>query len=795
MSTETALAMGQRNPRRLRGLRHLWQVPTFVVGVLSLVAVALLRPLWSDGGQPLERDLAAARQSLEQAKPEPARARTFAERALSRAEPESRQAGDGHYLLGSALLLLAEQTPPGTGAVLWQQARTHLEQADALGTADADRARLAFRLGKTFHALNVEPQRVVDCLSWAVPDGADNAFDGYGLLADAYLRLPTPDLRKALDATRKQLALPTSDEAALAPPRLRCGELLCRLDQPEEARKVLGRIGPGAPPELLFRARLLRARLAQDEGSWAEAAKLWEEVRDDRRWLTADPGRTLYYLGLCYRKLDQLDKALKVWEECRQRNGDEGRAAALEVAQLRLRGEQPALALEAYTSALRGVAAPSDYHNPLIELTEARSRFETGCQVYRQTGAYEPAEQLAHLYERIALPGAGQELAGQAADAWGRSLLEQAAQAVTDQAARANEEEARKHFREAGAFYERAADLGPSAAEQADWLWHSAGDYLEGQDRDHAVRVLERFVQLPAASGDRLGQAWFLLGEAHRLLHNEVMAQAAYQKCIEYPGVFAFRARYELAVAKIGQKNCDDAEAELKDNIRLAPPGSEAHEKSLVTLATLQFQRRDYNNAFQNLQRALDTYPANGQAARLRLCYAQCCRHLAEQNGSRLTPEEYTIDPERQFRQGERTKLLERAAGQYQKLVQDLEGIATHRTLTADEASILRQAQFEYAECRFDLGKFEEALRLYNSLADRYRQQLEELIALRHVWQCHGVLFQPEQSRTTLERIQTAMQEMPMTAFDGSADVATRAWWEAWLSERSKMRDVAKPPQ
>jgi hypothetical protein len=715
---------------------------------------------------------------------------------LQAAAPSSHYAATAHYLLGCAYLMEAERTPANASGPFWQQARIHLEQADALGIAEAERPRLAYRLGKTYHVLNADPQRVVNYLSWSVQDGAPNLFEGYALLAEAYLRLPTPDLRNALDATRKQLALPNADETLLAAPRLLCGELLCRLDQADEARKILARVGPGAAPEMQFRSRLLRARLSQNDGAWAEAARLWEEVKADPRWTASDPGRTLYYLGLCYRKLDQPAAALKNWEECRQRGGDEAQAAALEVALVRLRGEQPATALEPFAAALRSVAAPADYHNPLIDLSETRNRFEAGCQVYRQIGAYEQAQQLANLYERIALPGVGQELAGQAAEAWARSLLEQATQAVTDQAAQALREEAQQHFRDAGGFYERAADLSPSATEQADWLWHAAADCLEGRDRDRAVHTLERFVQLPAAPGDHLGQGWYLLGEAHRLLGNEVMAQAAYQKCIEYPGSYAFRARYELAQAKIEQKSYDDAEAELIDNFRLAPPGSEAHEKSLITLAMLQFQRHKYSDAIRHLQKALDLYPANAATPRLRLYFAQCCRYLAEQANEHISPSERTSPEEQKHYRDERIKQVERAALQYQKLAQDLEAISAKRALSSEEEATLRQSLFAYADCRFDLGRPEEvreALRLYNQLADRYHGHVEELYALRHVWQCHGVLSQPEQARTTLDRLATALKEMPAAAFDGTTEAATHVWWENWLGEMSKLRDSAKP--
>jgi tetratricopeptide (TPR) repeat protein len=799
MDRDSALTFPPRKKSKTAALRHLWQVPTFFVGVVALLTVIALHPLGTQGcSRQLERDLAEARADLDLSPPDLLQARTLAERALQAAPAASRQAGEAHYLIGCAFLMQAERTAANASAGFWQQARLHLEQAEALGVPDADKPRLAYRLGKTYHVLNADPQRVVNWLAWSVQDGAANPFEGYALLAEAYLRLPTPDLRAALDATRKQLALPNADDTMLAAPRLLCGELLCRLEQLDEARKVLARVGTGAPPELLFRARLLRARLSQSEGAWGEAVKLWEEVKADPRWASADPGRTLYYLGLCYRKLDQSAQALKMWEECRQRGGDEAQAASLEIAQLRLRSEQPATALEAFAAAVRSEATPSDYHNPLIDLSEARNRFEAGCQVYRQAGAYEQAQQLARLYERIALPGVGQELAGQAAEAWARSLLEQATQAVTDQAAQALREEAQQHFRDAGGFYERAADLSPSATEQADWLWHAAADCLEGRDRDRAVHTLERFVQLPAAPGDHLGQAWYLLGEAHRLLGNEVMAQAAYQKCIEYPGSYAFRARFELAQAKIEQKNFDDAEAELTDNFRLAPPGSEAHEKSLVTLAMLLFQRHKYSEAIRHLQKALDLYPANAATPRLRLYFAQCCRYLAEQADAHIAPSERTSPEEQKHYREERIKQVERAALQYQKLAQDLEAIAAKRSLSAEEEATLRQSLFAYADCRFDLGRPEavrEALRLYNQLADRYHGQIEELYALRHVWQCHGILQQFQQARTTIDRVRTALKEMPAAAFDGSTEEATPQGWETWIINATKLSESAKPPR
>src|SRR5439155_16492171 len=131
-------------------------------------------------------------------------------------------------------------------------------------------------------------------------EAADDLGEAYGLLTQAYLRLPTPDIPSALASNLKHLQLPTANDDLLAPARLLRGELLLRLKDAAEARKVLSRIGESAPPTILARARILLAQSYQDEASWGQAAQLWEQALADRRQEPPARGRLLYNLGLCY---------------------------------------------------------------------------------------------------------------------------------------------------------------------------------------------------------------------------------------------------------------------------------------------------------------------------------------------------------------------------------------------------------------------------------------------------------------------------------------------------------------
>jgi RNA polymerase sigma factor (sigma-70 family) len=136
---------------------------------------------------------------------------------------------------------------------------------------------------------------------------------------------------------------------------------------------------------------------------------------------------------------------------------------------------------------------------------------------------------------------------------------------------------------------------------------------------------------------------------------------------------------------------------------------------------------------------------------------------------------------------------LEKAADAFQKV---LENAATEVVASPDAAKVVmvprrppeeeamaRQAAFAVAECRFELGQYNEALRQYNALANGPRE-VDTLIALRGVWQCYSVKLETEQAKRTLDRIGTALREMPDAGFDNCREINTRRWWEEWLREK-----------
>jgi tetratricopeptide (TPR) repeat protein len=774
-------------------------VPFFFAGLLALASVWLTRPLWYDpDARRVARELATARHLLEDPHASVSGLPVLLSDALSRMDRFPARLGEAHFLLGSTYLRLAEPLAADRAAELRRQARCHLQKAESLGVPEGDRARLRYRLGKVWYQTGGEWPKIIAYLADSIEPGADDRREGYSMLTQAYLHLPTPDINAALQANEKQLQLPISDENLQAPARLLRGELLMKIQEREAARKVLARIGSRAPAPIVSRARYLRASSYQEEQAWANAAPLWEAILADTRETPRDPGRILYDLGLCHRNLNHLTEAARAWERSIQQGGDTAQAVTFRLALLRLEMGNIAAVVELYERVLQNVAKPENYQVPCLPLTEARALVESGCRLCRDAGKFEEAQKLALLHARLAPPGPSQLLLAQVAQAWALSNRDQAQKAPNTERARRLEETARSHFKEAGAAYETAFAPDARAAEKAERLWQAAEAYRQGQDNPHVVSVLERFVQLLPAS-ERWSEAWYRLGESHLALRHEREARAAFTRCLEQVGPFAFRARYQLSLAELRAKNPSTAEEMLLQNLDLMRRGEvdpQAHQQTLYTLADLLYERGDYNQAAARWESALTDYPTNPEVLSARYRLGECYRRQAARVASSVEKDNPLVADLQIRYQRRAVYWLEKAVGNFQKLANDLDARPAN-SLTPAEAVYLRKALFAQADCHFELHHFSEAARLYHSLARRYPRQYEELVALEQLWYCYTLLGETDRSRlkeadATLQRARIALDALDESVFLGRPETEQRAAWEQKIKEaQEQLRKLA----
>jgi tetratricopeptide (TPR) repeat protein len=379
---------------------------------------------------------------------------------------------------------------------------------------------------------------------------------------------------------------------------------------------------------------------------------------------------------------------------------------------------------------------------------------------------------------------------GEVNEAWAEAQRAHAQELKVVDSARQEEEGARTLFREAGAAYQAAADSGAGQPEQGQWLWHAATCFSQGQDFARAIPAYLSLLKLrpPAA---QLSETCYRLGDAFRAIHEEESAKRYYSQCIATDGPFTYRARYQLAVAEMGHDRLLEAQEMLDHLLYLlertgAEQDREAHEKTLYTLGYILFRRREFDLAAKRWEEALRNYP--GSPTALLACYrlGLCYRGLADPAAHNLRPSDL---PDRQQRSaGQFGILLEKAAARFQKVVDDLQARPTAPPLTGTDATLLRDASFALADCRFEQGLYEEAKRLYIGLKTKYDLQVEGLTARKQLYLCYIASMAPEKpeenlelARRTLLEMRTILSHLDEGAFRGRPEPETRAAFEHWL--------------
>jgi tetratricopeptide (TPR) repeat protein len=758
MTTETA--------KRVPSLR--WQVPVFIAGLAALAFVGFGRPMWHiSDSQRFERLLSEVREALGDSPPNLKKAHEAIEAALNRADQFPVRLAEAQFLAGDVYSRLADRSPASEAAALWAKARLHLEEAAQGKVSEKDQGRFLYELGRArFHTGAPAPQ-IIDCLAPTVESIAEDRAEGYRMLTEVYLHLTPPNLQAALDANKKQIDLPQIDEKLLAPARLLRGKLFLQLHQPAEARKVLARIDKSTPG-IYAEARSLRAQTCQQEKLFQEAAQLWEEaLNDGTRAQPNSPDQVHYSVGECYHQLGRFPDAVANWEKAVQDGGDGAQAATLRLAETKLAKQDLAGAEAGFEKALAGVKSAGEYHNALLGLKEAQGLIEKACKSFRVQGDYERSLKMADLYRRLAPPEAAQGLIGEAADEWAKNLDLDAKK----------KPQALKVHREAGAAYEKAAGLARTPADQAKWLWLSGDRFRKAQDLDQAVAMLRAYLRVEISPESR-GQGWLALGTIFQEQQKEEEAREAFFKCIECPGVHALRARYRLAKMHIDEGKLDDAELELKQNLKLLEltPDPESHEITLFMLADLYYHRGNFRFAGLRYQEALDQYPNNPATITVRWRLAECYRKLAQQETNR--PNYPNVNQGHLW--------MQMAKANYEKLVDDLTGLQARGLLKIDGEKILHQSEFMVAECCFELEQFAEAARIYDLLADRERYRVDGLTALKQSYRCYMALHEPEKARAALDRLRETLRVLDDNLFKGQPDEMDRKAWLKWLEWAEK---------
>jgi TolA-binding protein len=731
-------------------------------------------------------------------------ARQLAERLQQQGTLSAEEFGGPVFVLGAVAAREAEDSWNKRKAPLYLAAARYLEEARNRGFPPGRNAEGLYLLGKSLYLGGQIPASRV-ALREALKVHRQRQTEIHGLLAGAYLHDANPKLDQALAENALFLADPRLTPAAHNEGLLQRAQILLEHDKLSECTAALDAIPAHTDLEaeaILLRGQVLmrEAELLRSKPEATAAERLVAEQKyqaaiktlqlaQSRDTLSSQATRKAMYLtGICFLELGDQRAAAAQFQRTRTLHADtqEALAATFQEAELARQMQHDAEALAGYRRVLAAVTDPENFSNRWISLDQLRSRILAALQSYLSAQNFEFAVQLSRqlypLFSRVRAT----ELAAEAYQAWGQSLAAQADRLPAAKAAPLRQL-SRTRFRQAGKLYGRLAQLQVASRQYPEQLWNCANAYFEGQDYRHAMPVFRNYLQNDFRQ--RHAQALLRLGEALLAVNQTDKAWEAFRQCIAFHprDVAAARARLLASQTCTEKGDLKQAESLLRENLygEYLTPASKEWREALFALGELLHLQGRYAEAVERLSEAVERYPDVPQAQQARYLLADCYRQ-----GAKTARDQVALDqPEssRAARLKESRDFLQQALHQYRRLQDALDRRQQAEESGPLEKSLLRNCYFAIGGILVDLGQYEEAVKVYAAVVNRYQDSAEALEAYVQLAGAYRRLDKPVEARSTLAQAKVVLTHMKPDASFQQATNYNRKQWSDLLDSLSSL--------
>ncbi len=330
-------------------------------------------------------------------------------------------------------------------------------------------------------------------------------------------------------------------------------------------------------------------------------------------------------------------------------------------------------------------------------------------------------------------------------------------------------------------------------------LW-KAGQLLDAAGETmRAADVYERFtIQRPrdarAAEGllalgrlyESAGMTDQALGVYQRNIRDNPNTPATYTSVVNQARCYAALAG-KAATPEEKKALLDKAEQALlglvQDNTNLQPSAREFR-ASLLALGELYYHNQRWGDAILRLDEVVTRYPNDPAVPRVTFLLAESYRKSAGDINAALTQPAVGNRAALEKWRGER---LLAAAGYFSRVIAllDVESLTPvsasgGKKLTALEQQYLRSSYMERAECHFERGDYEQAVKLYDETSVRFSEEVLAVEAYVQIVNAYLKLNQPAQANAAAARGQWILQRVPDAAWK---DVAgTREYYTKLLA-------------
>lgn len=548
-------------------------------------------------------------------------------------------------------------------------------------------------------------------------------------------------------------------------------------------------------------------------GDAAEAERVLRVARDQLTVAEPLDADAAYVLGRIRQEAHEPKEAISFFQEI-LRSHPESRPAPL----ARLRRGQGRITLDEDDAAL------SDLHTAATELgtrknpdsykAEAALGFKQASAALSAkgnfTGALEALED-----EQALVPEPPPEYFGRLANVFERRAqqVEQTiATAATPAEKASRDEQVRKLRTHAGDAY-IALSRGLTLADdrgQGDAMWKGVDLYDRAGAMPQSIAAMETFVaERPddSATPDvllRLGRAYQATGNFDKAI------KALQRNQFRYPqSLAASKSGVPLAQAFVAKGPDFYSQAEkvliaVLENPIISPEAEEFR-LALIELAQLYYRTGRYEEAISRLEETTQRYPKDPRMAQLLFLMADSYRKSAGLLAAKLAapvtqPAGQPVNPVDAAAAAAvnaealaaRRDRLNKAKTFFGRVID----LSHDNPPTRDVDKLyLKLSHFYRADCLYDLGEYEAAVRCYDAATLRYQDDPSAVAAYVQIVNAYCRLGRLDEAANANERAKWLLRKMPAAAFAEGKFSVPKKYWEDWLRLTSESGIYAKDLQ
>ncbi len=338
---------------------------------------------------------------------------------------------------------------------------------------------------------------------------------------------------------------------------------------------------------------------------------------------------------------------------------------------------------------------------------------------------------------------------------------------------------------EAGENYVQVAWLNTLNERQASAaMWTAAGLFDEAGNHARSIELLQAFVR-ERSDAEIIPRALLRLGRALQNEGRYAEAVDAFQRNVSsFPrSPHANAALIPLAECFLALGPEREAEAEaalmqvLQDSVIFTPAAPE-YRDAMFLLADLYSRQGRHEEAIATADEILQRYPDDPRApqALFRLAHAYMKSAMA-MKAELLKPE--FVGESRRMEVEFRARLA-KGATNFRALIDRMEQQDATQFARL-EAIYLQDARLYEAACLFELGRYRDALDLYERAAWIYKDSPAALGAYVQVINCYLFLGRPDDAATALRRAQYLVDNISTEQFAQAGRLESRETWRRYF--------------